>query len=294
MAAAAGPQTPFQALRDGSIGSYWSPRRLSSLWQDIEGTIPAVVGSEVKRMDDLGGLGNHMLYRAGTRYSAPIDHTYTFKGPILRKERTQLYLDFDGNGAGLAAYNLNGAWPDMTTEDTIGCTISVAYLIDSEQPIMGSLHGTVLAHDALGNYGTVWRFGGRWAQGIKFYCTGRNADNTAWLAQFSEGGRFGTLTSPDMLDSKRILTTGFIAGPSSFSGKTWVDGNLRNNFSNVPYSDTSLFPIPMSTSLVIGARSPSNDNWMKCRFYGGSFIAKELNERERNIIESHLHVNCYG
>jgi hypothetical protein len=170
-------RTYHEILRDGTVGSFWNPRVLSSLWQDTAGTIPAVVDSEVKRMDDLGTLGNHMTSLSGTRLRG--DHTYVLKGPTLKREGNQYYLQFDGDGAGLVKSSVAGNWPELTATSTFGMTLSVAFQTDSIQPPLPTtgFSGTWLGNDALGNFGGVWFFGLRLASENMFYATLRKEFN---------------------------------------------------------------------------------------------------------------------
>lgn len=66
----------------------------------------------------------------------------------------------------------------------------------------------------------------------------------------------------------------------------------RNNLPNIPFNDTSLLPLNFNTNFVIGARAPSNDNWIAGRFYGGMMLAKQVNQEERKVIEDFLYTNC--
>ncbi|MBC7156675.1 MAG: hypothetical protein H5U20_04065 [Rhodobacteraceae bacterium] len=75
------PQHLFRAAPAGAIHD---PSDLSSLWQDTAGTVPAVVGQAVARIDDLSGNGNHATQAT------------VAKQPILRTAGGLLYLDFDG------------------------------------------------------------------------------------------------------------------------------------------------------------------------------------------------------
>ena len=291
MAVFSGPRTPYQALRDGTTGSFWSPRVLSSLWQDTAGTIPAVVDSEVKRMDDLGGLNNHMLAPTGSRTSN--DHTYVFSGPILRKDGNKYYLETDGDGAALRTGATSGNWPQLEANSQIGITLSVAFQTDSDQGDFGSLGGTWMGCDSLGNFGSVWRFGLRLNQEVMFYATVRNAENTAWVTQFNDENRYSTVAGANFYDRPVIYTATGKIDNATFGGNDWIDGLPSASFDGIPFNTTTELPVPFYNQFVLGARAPSNDNWIKGRFYGGMMIAKEINEEERKIIEDFLYTNCY-
>lgn len=302
MSVYAGPRSPFEVIRKGigAVGSYWNPSILSSMWQDTAGTIPAVVNSEVKRIDDLGGLGNHLLAPVGSRVSGT--YTYVFKGPTLRKEGNQFYLEFDGDGAGLRSSPMNGSWPQITGNNSVGITMSVAFQTTSPQPTANAngatftstgTGGTWLGTDALGNYGSVWFFGLRLSQEIMFYSVVRNIENTAWITLFDDGNRYATLTSAPELNRKVIYTAVGSIVNATFSGRDYVDRNIISSFSDIPFANTTLLPQPFNNSVVVGARSPANDNWIAGRFYGGAMIAKDVNETERAVIEQFLYVNCF-
>ena len=294
MACISGPRTPYAALRNSVSGSFWSPRIITSLWQDTAGTIPAVVDSEIKRMDDLGGLGNHMVALSGTRLRS--GYTYTLKGPILRKERNQYYLEFDGDGTALIAASANGTWPAVTGSNSLGITLSVAFYTNSAQPSLPSsgLGGTWMGSDSIGNFGGVWFFGLRLNTELMFYATVRNIENTAWMEQWNEGDRYSNLASSNWLNKKIIYTAIGSINNSTFGGNEWIDGINTANFSNINFNDTSMLPVSFNNNFVIGARSPGNDNWIAGRFYGGSMIAKSVSEEERKIIEDFLYTNCFA
>lgn len=292
MSVFAGPRTPYQALRDGSTGSFWSPRVLSSLWQDTAGTIPAVVNSEVKRMDDLGGLNNHMLASTGTRVSG--DHTYVYKGPILRRENNTYYLETDGDGAGLRTGITAGNWPEISDTSQFGITLCVAFQTDSDQGNFGSLGGTWLGSDSIGNFGPVWHFGLRLSSEIMFYATVRNAENTAWVTQFEEGNRYSALNNSAFYDKPVIYTAIGLIDNATFAGRDYINQAIKESFTATSFNATTELPVPFYSQFVLGARAPSNDNWIKGRFYGGAMIAKEINENERKIVEKFLYTNCFG
>jgi len=293
MGAHAGPRTPYQALRDGSTGSFWNPRVLSSLWADTAGTTPATVNGEVKRMDDLGGLDNHMLAPTGTR--TVNEYTYTFKGPILRKDGNQYYLEFDGDGSGLVATSGNGSWDSVTGTNVTAMTLSVAFQTDSTQPSLPSsgLAGTWLGSGSLGNFGSVWWFGLRLNQETMFYATVRNAENTAWVTQWNENQIYSNLSTAQYLDKKIIYTAVGTIDNATFGAKEWVEGVNTLDTSGNAFNATTELPVPFNSSFSIGARAPTNDNWIAGRFYGGTMINKEISESERIIIENYLYTSCF-
>jgi len=293
MACISGPRTPRSSLKDTVTYSFWNPRVVTSLWQDAAGTIPAVVDGEVKRMDDLSGLNNHMIAPTGSRVIG--DYTYNFKGPTLRKENTQYYLEFDGDGSGLRVPNTAGSWPQVTGSNSLGITLSVAFYTNFPQPSLTNtgLSGTWLGTDALGNFGGIWQFGLRLNQEIMFYATVRNIENTAWITQWEEANRYSNLSTAEWLNRKIIYTVTGTINNSTFGGKEWIDGQNIVDFSNIPFNDTSLLPLNLNSTFVIGARQTTNDNWIAGRFYGGAMIAKEINNEERKVIEDMLYINCF-
>lgn len=303
MSVFAGPRTPFEVIKKttDSLGSFWSASILSSMWQDTSGTVPAAVDQEVKRVDDLGGLGNHLLAPTGSKIVGA--YTYVLKGPILRKENNQYYLEFDGDGRSLRCTSLTGNWPALTGSNSFGITMSVAFQTTSPQPTTNSsgqaytstgLSGTWLGNDALGNFGNVWWFGLRLGSEQMFYSVVRNVENTAWVTIFNEGDRYASLTGASNLNRKVIYTaTGSISN-TSFSGRDYIDGVLTSQFSNIAFDNTSPLPQPFSNTIAVGARSPGNDNWIAGRFYGGVMVAKDVSDdTERAIIERFLFLNCF-
>ncbi len=296
MGITSGPRTPYFALKDGTTGSFWSPRVLSSLWQDTAGTIPAVVDSEVKRMDDLSGLGNHMLAPSGSRTSntpSGVSHLYTFSGPTLRQEGNRYYLEFDGDGAGFQVIPAAGNWTQVAADNSFGITMSVAFYTDSDQGDYGSLSGTWLGTHSLGNYTSKWNFGLRLGNELMFYATVRNADNTAWVTQFNEGNRYSTLNNNAHKDRPVIYTAIGTIDNATFGGKDFIDRTAEADFSNIAFTATTELPVGLYNNFAIGARAPNNDNWIKGRFYGGTMLMKEISDEERKIIEDYLHINCF-
>ena len=292
MACFSGPRTPYKLLRSNT-GSFWSVRVLSSMWQDTAGTIPAVVDAEVKRIDDLSGNGNHLLSSTGSRDIS--GYIYTHKGPILHKEETQYYLEFDGDGAAMSANNLSGTWPAVTGSNSLGITLATAFVTSSTQPALPSsgYNGSWGGSDGIGNFGTGWRFGMRLAQGgVAFYCQPRNIENTLWVSQFNENDNYTLLSGATFLDRKiSFVATGTISN-TTLGGKEWVNGVSTKDFTT-PFQDISLLPQPFLNSFVIGARNPGNDNWTAGRWYGGLIIAKELTEIERKEVEEFLYINLF-
>lgn len=100
-AASWSPLELFAASEDG----FWlDPSDLSTLWQDTAGTVPAVVGDPVGRIDDKSGNGNNAIQ--GTAANRP----------ILRQDADgAYYLEFDGSNDHLVVTNAMG-------QDVFACT----------------------------------------------------------------------------------------------------------------------------------------------------------------------------
>ena len=93
---------PAVLFENGEQGAWYDPSDLSTLWADVDATIPAVIGGRVARMDDKSGRGNHALQ--ATEASRP----------FLRKGDTRYYLDFFVSSTmSVAAFNMS-ATDEMT------------------------------------------------------------------------------------------------------------------------------------------------------------------------------------
>jgi hypothetical protein len=294
MAIFCGPRTPFSALRNSATGSFWSPRVVSSLFQDQAGTIPAEIGVEVKRMNDLGGLGNHFLALNGSRTID--DHTYVFKGPILRKEQNIYYLDFSGDGTALRVSNANGDWPPVTGSNSFGIFFSVAFQTYSQQPDLPNtgFSGTWMGSESIGNLGNQWFFGVRLNQAnSRFYATVRNVENTEWVQQFRATSIYTNLSTSQFFDRPIIYSAAGYINNDVYGGGEWIDRKETALFEDRPFDDTSRLPVPFNNTFSIGARQASNDNWIAGRFYGGAMMAKYPSDEERTIIEDFLYTNSF-
>lgn len=76
-----GPEYVVVSLFEtASGGAYYDPSVASSVWQDSAGTVPALSGDPVGRIDDLSGFGNHMVQT---------DNAYR---PTLISDATGTYL----------------------------------------------------------------------------------------------------------------------------------------------------------------------------------------------------------
>lgn len=78
--------SPMDLFASSENGFWLDPSDLSTLWQDTGGTMPAVVGNPVGRIDDKSGNGNNALQSTAANR------------PILRQDADgAYYLEFDGS-----------------------------------------------------------------------------------------------------------------------------------------------------------------------------------------------------
>lgn len=286
MSCFSGPRSPMAILQRNTVGSFWNPNILSSLFSDTAGTTPAVVDGEVQRMNDLGRLGNHMTSYIGVKGA------YTCHGPTLRKESgtNTYYLEFDGIGANLQNTGISGTWPQITAAGGTGITVGVGYWMDSTQPI--GTNGTWLGTHSLGNFTSKWNFGLRLIDGLKHYCTVRNNANDAWLAICSDNSALTTVLNAAYKDKKILYIAEGTFGAMTSSARNWVGRDLVGAFFNNTVTDTENdLPIDLYNQFAIGARAPNNDNWIAGRFYVGAMIGKSLSDEERGILHDYLYIN---
>lgn len=96
----------------GEKGAWYDPSDMSTMWQDVAGTIPVnAIGQRVARIDDKSGRGNHATQAT------------TGSQPFLQSASGLRYLDFDGIDDGLASGSI-----DLTTTDklTLGMGVQKA------------------------------------------------------------------------------------------------------------------------------------------------------------------------
>lgn len=106
--------------------SWYDAGDLSTMWQDVDGTVPAVLGLPVARIDDKGNLGLHAT------------QTTPANRPILQREGGRYYLQYDGAGDELIIPT------GMPAPTTGGCAV-VAFRHESypgPYPIIYSQRGT--------------------------------------------------------------------------------------------------------------------------------------------------------
>lgn len=266
MACTVGPKTPYIALRNGTIGAFFNPKNLSSLWQNTAGTIPAQVNSVVARMDDCGPL-NLMNFTS-------------VNAPILRKENGIYYIEFDGTDDYMRTSS------SAFTQAIAGSekTICVAYRYTG-----GSSSGTFFAHYAMGNYTNSWMFGSR-IDNPRSYCVVWNADTSSWVTVFNLSYNT-TLTS--RINKDIIYTMNTKLDESTVYGQAWINGILTNNQSTV-ITNPQYLPKLYNSTFEIGARAGNNDNWVAGRFYGAAIFNRLLTNDERKTVEEFLYINTFG
>lgn len=89
---------------------WYDPSDLTTMWQDVDGTWPAVVGLPIARIDDKGNLGLHATQADEARR------------PVLQQADGRLFLEF-GEGDFLTI-------PAGTPPPTTGCCAVVAWRCD--------------------------------------------------------------------------------------------------------------------------------------------------------------------
>ena len=288
MACFAGPKTPYSLLNDGTAGFFCNPNVLSSLFADTSGTIPATVDNEVKRMNDLGPLGVPFISPTGSRVINGV--TYIFHGPTLRKNGDIYYLEFDGEGAGLEAMNITANWPQATSSGESAMSLMVAFETSSTQPI--GFGGTWLGTHSIGNFTSKWNFGLRLSLENQHYCVVRNDANDGWLTIFDEGSRYSNINLSQYYDNPIIYYAEGNIENMTIGGKDYIKRDFQTEFSNVAITDTENdLPIDLYNNFAIGARAPSNDNWIAGNFYGGMMISKSLTDSERNSMYNYFYSN---
>ncbi len=96
----------------GTKGFFYDSSQLSSLFQDVAGTIPVTAaGQAVARINDLSGLGNHALQPT------------TFARPVYQTDGTRHWLAFDGVDDHLLTPSINWASLNVTIATGIRKTV---------------------------------------------------------------------------------------------------------------------------------------------------------------------------
>jgi len=107
--------SPADLFGSGDWGGYWDFTDTSTLWRNQAATIPATVGGEVERADDLSGLGNHLT-------------TY-YKGPDLwvSGDGTVTGVVHNNGGTGYTTVDSLRLDPIVPTLETDGRGYTIAY-----------------------------------------------------------------------------------------------------------------------------------------------------------------------
>lgn len=94
---------------------------------------------------------------------------------------------------------------------------------------------------------------------------------------------------------QKIIYTasGTLNNNATFGCFDWVNRKQSTNTDSIIFAATTELPVPFNNRFVIGARSPTNDNWIAGKFYGRAIIGKKINDNERNVIEDFLYINTY-
>lgn len=262
-----GPVTPYTQLRDLSAGCFYNPRNLKSLFQDLDGTVPAQVDSVVNLMKDSGPLKLHMKATSGYP-------------PYLRYANKSYYLEFDGVHMEMIT-DYSSLFPSIT--DTGGAmTICVAAKWTGS-----SSQVTFLGHNAIGNYNNCWLFGPRIIS-PGHYCY---YYDTTWKGVFS-ASNYQALT--DIVNTPYIYVMQGTVNSTTTTGKSWLNGVIRDDFNTSGVINLSYYPKPNTGQFVIGTRHYANNGWGSGNFYGGAVFGKLLTDTERKIIEDFLRLNIYG
>tara|TARA_R110000796_G_scaffold1718_2_gene7091 strand:+ start:345 stop:1142 length:798 start_codon:yes stop_codon:yes gene_type:complete len=100
------PFSPQALFGTGDSGVWLDVSDVSSLFQNSDGTVAAVVGQPVGYVTDKSGNGNHAIQATST------------KAPVLRQSGDLYYLEFDGADDGLQIPTLTLTATDKVTHFT--------------------------------------------------------------------------------------------------------------------------------------------------------------------------------
>jgi hypothetical protein len=140
------PYTPDVIFADGSKGFWYDIQDLSTLWANVNRTIPAVVGGPVRGITDKSGNGYH--YSTNTLSTSP----------TLQQDGAFYYLDVDGLNDQALAYSLDfSARREMSVFAAIMARVNspTGTLINFGALSNGSWE--ISAPDAGGNYRSISR-----------------------------------------------------------------------------------------------------------------------------------------
>lgn len=198
---------------------WYDPSDLATMWQDTAGTIPAVPGLPVARIDDKGNLGRHATQAAAANR------------PTLQRDSSgNCYLQFDGVSDVL---NIPAGMPPPTT----GCCAVVAWQHDgypATNPILYYQRATTAdaSHQhpliRLANAGAVQALLGNQSSasvdgstptGSPYAVSAHLATDNAARKSYINGVLYGTATAPALTDAADS-PTGAI-GSAIFAGRIY-------------------------------------------------------------------------
>lgn len=268
MSILSGPHnTPHQLFLNGEAGGWWDASDLDTLFSDVEGTTPASVDGVVKRMNDKSGNGNDFAMSLTDRW------------PYLRQSGNIYYLEFDGSNDGLTANNMSSMGNcDIGAESSTG----IAYYLDSTT---SSTSGTFLGPDSAGNYGSVWRPGTR-LNLMRSYIV---VDDGGWVTVFSADlPSMASYTDENIVYQYESYIDATNVNCSAWKGGAFNSSNTQTML------NPGYLPIPHDSIWAMGARAPTNDNWIKGRFYAGYTVNRVLTSDERNTVGRYLDFRANG
>ncbi|MCB1407293.1 MAG: hypothetical protein KDK01_13840 [Rhodobacteraceae bacterium] len=89
-------RSPSHAFAAGEVGCWFDPSDLTTLFADAAGTIPAVIGGRVARMDDKSGNGMHALQ--ANSWAQPFLGRHPASGLRNHKTNSQTYAAWTDSG----------------------------------------------------------------------------------------------------------------------------------------------------------------------------------------------------
>ena len=135
--------SPSALFANGEEGGWYDPSKLSSMKQNSDGTVDAVVDSPVGYIEDQSGNGN-------TAIQATSD-----KRPTLRQAGSLYYLEFDGANDCLATSAI-----DFTGGDQMSVFAGAAKTASTNQ-VVAELSSSISSNNgSFGLFGssTIWRY----------------------------------------------------------------------------------------------------------------------------------------
>lgn len=198
---------------------WYDPSDLATMWQDTAGTIPAVPGLAVARIDDKGNLGRHATQATAAN-----------RPTLQRDSLGNYYLQFDGVNDALTI-------PTGMPVPTTGCCAVVAWQHDgypSTTPVIYYQRGAPndvshrhpMVHLINNNSATTYvgnqsapSAAGSTPAGAPYVATGHLATDNAARKNYLNGVLYGTATAPALTDAADS-PTGAIGG-STFAGRIY-------------------------------------------------------------------------